>query len=58
MTQTEINRAAKAAAKRVVQAEKELDRATEGYDRVRDRAHKYGLLMPKTILSNPLMGSR
>lgn len=55
MTRAECVRKFKAAAKRVVRAEREIDRATEGYDKMRDIASKNGWKMPRTILSNPLL---
>lgn len=55
MTQKELTSRAKSAAKRVTRAERELDKATVAYDKVRSLADKHGLEMPRTILTNPLL---
>ena len=55
MTRSECIRKFKAAAKRVLRAERELDRATESYDKIRGVAFKNCWDLPRTTLSNPYL---
>ncbi len=55
MTRAECVRKFKAAAKRVVKAERELDMASKDYDRASALAYKKGWKMPRTVLSNPFL---
>lgn len=58
MTKVQCVRAFRAAVKRFVRAEVELDKAGEEYDRIRDVADKNGWKMPRTVLTNPLAQKR
>lgn len=53
MKQAEFTKKFKAAAKRVLNAEREHDRASEEYDKMRDVARKNGWTPPRTALTNP-----
>jgi len=58
ITKAKCVRAFRAAVKRFVRAEIELDNAGAAYDRLRDLSFTMGWKMPKTILSNPLAQKR
>lgn len=58
MTKAQCVKKFRAAASRFVRAERDLDKAGEEYDRIRDLAFKNGWKMPRTVLTNPLAQKR